>query len=134
MSLGAVGKDRDGEQIIANRPLAVGEDRPRRHGELIPAARAFPQLAGRDRIDLEAAAFRAIRLPAIIGPADRDELGVRLLIRHARNGAQRERPCGCGEEEVLRHATIFRDLHHGISCYLAITSTGKSRLSVIYFP
>jgi hypothetical protein len=27
---------------------------------------------------------------------------VRFLIRHARYGAQRERPCSGGEEEVLR--------------------------------
>jgi hypothetical protein len=31
-------------------------------------------------------------LPVIIGPSDRNELGVRFLIRHARNGAQTERP------------------------------------------
>jgi hypothetical protein len=45
-------------------------------------------------------------LPIIIGPSDRNELGMRFLIRQARNGAQRERPCGCGEEEVLRHRQI----------------------------
>jgi hypothetical protein len=32
------------------------------------------------------AALRAVRLAAVIGPVDFDELGVRFLIRHARDG------------------------------------------------
>ena len=38
---------------------------------------------------------------------------MRFLIRHARNGAQRERPCGGGKEEVLRHVSMnFYHLEH----------------------
>lgn len=115
VALGAIRKDRDGEEVVANRKFAIGEDGPRRHAELIPTSRAFPELASSVGVNLHAAAFGAARFAAIIGPADRGELGVRFLIRHTRNGAQTERPCGCGEKEVLRHATKSRDLHHGIS-------------------
>ena len=105
MPFGSVGEDRDGEKVIPNSPLAVGEDRPRRHGKLIPAPGAFPELASREGVNLEATTLRAVWLAVVIGPTDRGEPGMRFLVRHARNGAQRERPCGCGKKEVLRHTT-----------------------------
>ena len=71
---------------------------------MITAAAALPEFAGREGIDLQASALRTIRLAVIIRPADCNKLGMRFLIRHTRNGAQGERPCGCGKEEVLRHA------------------------------
>jgi hypothetical protein len=45
---------------------------------------------------------------------------MRFLIRHARDGAQGERPGGCGKEEVLRHRRIrwFLPSNIGISPYL----------------
>src|ERR1700730_17220335 len=104
MPFGAVGEDRDCQEVIPNRPLTIGEGGSRRYRKLIPATRAFPELARRKGVNLEASAFRAIGLPIVIGPADRNKLGMCFLIRHARNGAQGERPCGCGEEEVLRHS------------------------------
>jgi hypothetical protein len=42
-------------------------------------------------------------LSAVTRPTNFAELRMRFLIRHARNGAQTERPGGCGKEEVLRH-------------------------------
>ena len=106
VALGTVHKDRDGEEAIPNRPLAIGEDRPGRHRELIFASRAFPERARREGIDLDASAARAIRLAVVVGPADRDEPRVSFLIRHARHGAEAQRPCGGSEEEVLRHRHI----------------------------
>ena len=88
MTLGPVDEDGDGEKVISNWPLPILEDRPRRHRELIAAPGAFPQLAGRERVNLEATAFGTIRFAVVIGPADRGELGMRFLIRHARDGAQ----------------------------------------------
>jgi hypothetical protein len=106
MAFGSIRKNRDCQQVIPNRTLAVLKNGLRRYRELISAGAAFPQLAGREGINLETPAFWAIRFTMIVAPSDRDELGVRFLIRHARNGAQRERPCCCGEEEVLRHHQI----------------------------
>ena len=103
MSLRAIRENRQREQMGADRQFPICEDRPRGHRELVSAGGAFPELAGRQGINLEASAFRTIRLSIVIGPTDRNELGMRFLIRHARNGAQRERPGGCGKEEVLRH-------------------------------
>jgi hypothetical protein len=68
MALGSVGEDSDSEEVIPNRPLAVGEDGPRRYRELIPAAGAFPQLAGREGVNLETPALRAVGLAVVIGP------------------------------------------------------------------
>jgi len=101
MPLGAVGEDRDSQKIVPNRPLAIGKDGPRRDRELIPASRAFPQVPGREGVNLEAATLRTVRFPVIVAPPDLDELGMRFLVRHARNSAQGERPCGCGEKEML---------------------------------
>ena len=106
MALDAVHKDRDREKVIPNRAFAILKNGARRYRKLIAASAAFPQLTGREGIDLGAAALRAVRLALGIGPTDRNELRMRFLIRHARNGAQRERPCGCGKEEVLRHRQI----------------------------
>ena len=86
MSLRAVDEDRDGKEVVADRALAILKDRPRRNRELIPASGAFPQFPRRVGIDPKATAFRAIGLAVIVSPADRDEPGERLLIRHARDG------------------------------------------------
>ena len=103
MTLVAVHEDCDREEVIPES-VACG---PERWSAPLPktdtASAAFPQLEGRESVDLGAAAFRTIGLPLVIGPPDLDELGMRFLIRHARNSAHRERPCGCGEEEMLRH-------------------------------
>jgi len=56
---------------------------------------------GNDR----ASAFRAERITVVTRSPDLPEDGLGFLIRHARNGAQRERPCGCGEEEVKQSTT-----------------------------
>lgn len=74
------------------------------------AASAFPDRPRRDFVRLEATALWTIRLAGIVSPADALEGGPRLVIRHARNGAQRERPCGCGEKEMLGHACTRYDV------------------------
>src|ERR1700741_2896734 len=80
MALGAVRKNRDREQVISNRTLAILKDRLRRNGELIAAGAAFPQLAGCERVNLDTTASRTIGVSVIIAPSDLDELGVRFLI------------------------------------------------------
>jgi hypothetical protein len=72
----------DGKEVVANRALAILKNGARRHRELIPAGGAFPHLTGREGIDLEASALRAIRFALIIAPAELGELAVRFLIRH----------------------------------------------------
>lgn len=110
---GTVGKDRDGEKVIPDRPLAIVKDSPRRDAELMVAPAALPDRPGCERIDLHATAFRAVRFSGIVGPTNAPERVPRFLIRHARNGAQRERPCGCGKEEMLGHEnTIFDAVIH----------------------
>jgi len=74
------------------------------------AARAFPDRPRLESIDLEAAALWTVGLAPIVSPTDALEGGPRFVIRHARNGAQRERPCGCGEKEVLGHACTRYDV------------------------
>jgi len=115
VALGAIGENRDGEQVVADRPLAVREDRPSRDRELMAAAFAFPHGAGRQFANVEATAARAIGRAAVVGPADALKRGRRLIVRHTRHGAQRERPGGCGEKEVLGHVSTKSDvLHHRI--------------------
>jgi hypothetical protein len=89
---GSIDKDRDGEEEIANRPLAILKDGPRRYRKLIAATAAFPEFAGRGGVNLEASAFWAIRLAFITGPLYRYELGMRLLVPHsASTRPERER-------------------------------------------
>lgn len=70
------------------------------------AAFALPKLARGDRGELYAAALRAIRLAVVVGPPDSNQGRMGFLIGHTRNRFQRKRPCGCREEEVLRHNQI----------------------------
>ncbi len=108
-ALRPVDKDCNGEKVIPDRPLAIVEDGPRRDAELMVARAAFPDWPCRERIDFEATAFRAVRLSVVIGPADALEHLPRFIIRHARDDAQGERPCGCGKEEMLGHGTTVFD-------------------------
>ena len=74
------------------------------------AARAFPNRPRRNLVRLEATALWAIGLAAIVSPSNALKGGPRLIVRHARNGAQRERPCGCGEKEMLGHGCTRYDV------------------------
>jgi len=49
MALGPVREDCNGKQVRPDRQLAAGEDRPRRHAELLVAGFALPRPARRDR-------------------------------------------------------------------------------------
>src|SRR5260221_2827346 len=103
MALGAVDEDRDGEQVIADWSFPAGEDRATRNGELLVARLALPRSARGDRVHDQTATARAIRLPAVIRPADFAEFRMRFLIRQPRDLSEAQAPCGCCEEEVLRH-------------------------------
>ena len=85
MALGAVDEDRDGQEIVADRQLAAGEDRPARDAELMVTAFAFEQRAGLVGIDAHAAAARANRLAVGVSPTDLPESVAGLLLGHARN-------------------------------------------------
>ena len=76
------GEDRDCQEVISNRPLAIGEDRPRRHENLISASAAFPQLAGGKAVHLDATALGVERFATVLSPPDLGELRVRFLIRY----------------------------------------------------
>ena len=67
------------------------------------AAFAFPKMPGLVRVERETPAFLTCRLAVGIGPTDAPESVPRFLIRHSRDGRQRERPSGRGKEEVLSH-------------------------------
>lgn len=108
MTLGAVDEDRDGEKVIPNRALAILEDRSRRNGELIAASRAFPELAGRESVDLEAAAFWTVRPTVIIGPPDLNEFRVRSS-SDMRATALRESVRAAAERRKCSGITTFGD-------------------------
>lgn len=110
MALGAVDEDRDGEEVVADRELAAGEDGPGCDRELMRARLALVELAGLVGEGFSAGAARAYRLAVRVRPADQTEGVMGFLVRHAGNLRQRER-AGCGgKKEVLRHvrANDFR--------------------------
>ena len=49
-AFGAVDKDRNGEKVIPDRPLAIVKDGPRRHAELMVARAALPDRPCGERI------------------------------------------------------------------------------------
>src|SRR5438045_455674 len=102
MSLCAVCEKGNREKVVADGTLAVRKNRPGRDGELMLAPAAFPNGARRERRHFQATAFRAIRLPAVVRPTQLTKRLPCLLLGHAGNGAQAERPGLAGEEEMLR--------------------------------
>src|SRR5690242_4560100 len=105
MTLRSVREDRDGEQVIAQGALAIREYCSGGHGKLVAASAAFPDWPGRERRNLHASAFRAVRFAAVIRPPDAPEHVPRFIIGKTRNGAQCERPGFFRQEEVLRQET-----------------------------
>lgn len=67
------------------------------------APSTFEELARRDEGVLQAAAPRAKGLALGIGPPDQLEGRPRLIVRHAGDLGQGERPGRAGKEEVLSH-------------------------------
>jgi len=106
MALRPVDEDCNRQEVVTKRALPVGEDRSRRNRKEPAAPAAFPRGPRPERVDIEATALWTIGLACIVSPADALEGGPRLVIRHARNGAQRERPCGCGEEKMRGHGSL----------------------------
>lgn len=110
MALGAVGEDRDGKQVVADRELAAGEDGPAGDAVLVATAGALKQFAGGDERMLEATAARAERLTFGCLPADQLERGPSFVIRQAGHLREGKGPGRFGEEEMLGHeiANAFR--------------------------
>src|SRR5437879_5100508 len=92
MALRAVHKDCDGQQVVTDGELPAGKDRGRCDRELVLAAYAAEHLAGLVGVAIEATAIGTDRLAFSVRPADQLESFPSLLIRHARDGRQTERP------------------------------------------
>ena len=105
MALGAIGEDRDGEQVVADRQLAVGKNGPAGDAVLRAAPSALEELAGRDEGVLEATATGSERLTLRVGPADQLERRPRLVVRQARNLREAEGAGGPSAKKVLSHGT-----------------------------
>lgn len=103
MTLGAVGEDRDGEEVVTDRELARGEDGAAGDAVLMTATGALEELAGGDEGVLEAATAGAER-GALGGlPADRLERLPSLVVRHTGDLGEVEGAGRFGEKEVLCH-------------------------------
>lgn len=127
MTFCAVRKNRDCQKIVANRTLAVLKDRAGRNRKLIDAGPALPDGPRRKGADIDATATRAIRLSAVVGPAQFAERVARFLIRHAGDGAQTERPGLGGKKEMLRHNQI-RYVNIGCNEVIYRCQWGKYRI------
>jgi len=104
-ALDRVYEDGDGQQDVAERQLAAGEDGSRRDAELMAAALALEDRAALVLVDRDAAAVRADRIAVRGSPAQRPEGRPRLIIRHTRDSDDAERAGLGGEKEVLSHRT-----------------------------
>lgn len=76
------------------------------------ASLALPERPAGIAVNRGATALGAVGLAVVIRPANGLEGFADFLIRHTRNGAQRERPGGCGKEEVLRHLPYVQGTLH----------------------
>jgi len=101
IALGAVHEDGDGRQIVADRKLAAGEDRPAGDAELRLAGLALEQAASGVGVDRDATALRAEGLAFGRSPADRLHGVERFVVTHPHDLGQRQSAGGGGEKEVL---------------------------------
>lgn len=85
MPLCAVYKDRDRQEIVADRQLAAGKERPGRDAELMIARLAFPERARLEGVHGGAIATRADRSAIGSGPTNEPESVAGFLVRHARD-------------------------------------------------
>lgn len=85
-TLGAVAEQGDGGEVIPDRQLARGEDGAARDAELLPAAGALPNPPSGVSVYLHTTAVRAVGLPVIVRPADRNERRMRFLVRQPQHG------------------------------------------------
>jgi hypothetical protein len=86
MTLRTVDEDSDCQEVIADRHLATGEDRPGRDRELVRATLAPEKLAGFVSVAIEATAPGTDRLALRVRPTDKLERLPCFLFRHARDG------------------------------------------------
>lgn len=103
MTLGAVGEDRDGKEMVADRKLAGGEDGAAGDAELVTATGALEELPSGDEGVFEAAAAGADSLAIRGRPADGLEGGPSLVVRHAGDLGEVEGAGRLGEKKVLGH-------------------------------
>lgn len=82
MSVRSVYENRDCHQDIPQGHFPIGEDRPRREGELVGALLALEDAAGFVLIDAQAAALRAHGFSRCLRKADRPKPPVCLVVRH----------------------------------------------------
>src|SRR5262249_37428668 len=94
VALGAVDEDRDRQEVIAMRQLTGMEHRSARHAELPVATLAAPDRTAPEAVHLGASTMRAIRLAAVVRPADGDEPRMRFLVRQPHDLSEGQAPCG----------------------------------------
>ena len=78
-------------------------DSPAGDAELVVARLALPDAAGCIGVDRRAFAAWAERRAAVVGKSDGRERRVGLVVGHAKDRLQAQRPSGGGKEEVLSH-------------------------------
>jgi len=88
-ALDRVHENRGRGEVVADRQLAAGEDRPAGDAELVSALFAFPKTARGHGVDGCALATRAERLAAVIGKPDCLKASVCIVVRHPHDRAQR---------------------------------------------
>ncbi len=106
LALDLVDEDRYGHEVGPQGHLVEREQCAARHAEILAAGFAAPArraVRAAGHVDGRATAMRAGGIAAIARPTEADEDPLDFLIAHAHDGRQRERPGGCGEEEVLGH-------------------------------
>src|SRR6516165_8885421 len=83
---------------LPDKAVAVSRERVRAAlGLALPPKRITVNLAPADVVKEGSHFDRTKGVPRVRGEPETDEAPFRLLVRDARDGRQRERPCGCGE-------------------------------------
>lgn len=104
--LRAVRENGNRGQHVLKRKLAAGEDGRGRGGELGRASLALENPARGELVDFDAAALRADRLAAVVGPSDRREHLERLVLGKPHDLGEGEGAGLAGKEEMLCHLPI----------------------------
>jgi hypothetical protein len=100
-----VDEDRDCHQVRPQRQLAASEQRAAGQTEILLARLALVAQCVSPAADVDrgAAAFRAVRLSAVVSPSEPGEHSLDLRIAQPDDRPEGQRLGGWREEEVLRH-------------------------------